>query len=95
MATYRELKAKIAELEAAASEVRAEEIADVLTELRAKVAEFGLTQEQIFGAQGRAAPHPTLPPKYRDPVTGSTWSGRGRAPAWIATAKKRERFLIR
>lgn len=95
MATYRELKAKIVELEAVASVVRAEEIADVLTELRAKVAEFGLTREQIFGEQGRAAPPPPLPPKYRDPVTGSTWSGRGRAPGWIATAKKRERFLIR
>ncbi|THJ46770.1 H-NS histone family protein [Burkholderia sp. LS-044] len=22
-------------------------------------------------------------PKYRDPETGATWSGRGRPPAWI------------
>jgi DNA-binding protein H-NS len=32
--------------------------------------------------------------KYRDPKTGSTWSGHGRAPAWIAAAKNRDRFLI-
>ena len=22
-------------------------------------------------------------PKYRDPATGTTWSGRGKEPAWI------------
>jgi DNA-binding protein H-NS len=33
-------------------------------------------------------------PKYRDPATGATWSGRGRAPGWIQ-GKKRERFLIK
>lgn len=34
------------------------------------------------------------PPKYRDPKTGSTWSGRGTAPGWIAGAKDRSKFLI-
>lgn len=33
-------------------------------------------------------------PKYRDPVTGATWSGRGRAPAWLADAKDRTAFRI-
>jgi DNA-binding protein H-NS len=32
--------------------------------------------------------------KYRDPVTGATWSGRARPPAWIKDAKDRSRFLI-
>ncbi|MGY6126052.1 H-NS family nucleoid-associated regulatory protein [Paraburkholderia strydomiana] len=36
-------------------------------------------------------PQPAL---YADPKTGATWSGRGRAPAWIADAKDRSRFLI-
>ncbi|MBW0446006.1 H-NS histone family protein [Paraburkholderia phenoliruptrix] len=36
-------------------------------------------------------PQPAL---YRDPNSGATWSGRGRAPAWIAGAKDRSRFLI-
>ncbi|WP_234775318.1 H-NS family nucleoid-associated regulatory protein [Paraburkholderia tropica] len=31
---------------------------------------------------------------YPDPKSGATWSGRGRAPAWIASAKDRTRFLI-
>ncbi|CAJ6186160.1 histone family protein nucleoid-structuring protein H-NS [Burkholderia pseudomallei] len=32
--------------------------------------------------------------KYMDPKTGATWSGRGRAPVWIANAKDRSRFSI-
>ncbi|HDR9377078.1 TPA: H-NS histone family protein, partial [Burkholderia multivorans] len=39
-----------------------------------------------------AKPKRTLPPKYRNPKTGETWSGRGRAPAWLG--KNRTRFLI-
>ena len=32
--------------------------------------------------------------KYRDPKSGKTWSGFGRAPQWLASAKKRDAFLI-
>lgn len=37
---------------------------------------------------------PKVPPKYRDPVTGATWSGRARPPAWIKNVKDRSKFLI-
>jgi DNA-binding protein H-NS len=33
-------------------------------------------------------------PKYADPKTGTTWTGRGRAPAWIRDVKDRSKFLI-
>ncbi len=36
-------------------------------------------------------PQPAL---YCDPKSGATWSGRGKAPGWLATAKNRDRFLI-
>ncbi|SAK90673.1 histone-like nucleoid-structuring protein H-NS [Caballeronia glebae] len=36
-------------------------------------------------------PQPAL---YRDPKSGAEWSGRGRAPAWLASAKNRDKFLI-
>jgi len=42
-------------------------------------------------ARGRTA---SVAPKYADPKTGATWSGRGRAPAWIKDVKDRTRFLI-
>ena len=35
-----------------------------------------------------------LPPKYRDPKTGATWSGHARPPAWIAKVRDRTKFLI-
>ncbi|MGY6126882.1 H-NS histone family protein (plasmid) [Paraburkholderia strydomiana] len=35
-----------------------------------------------------------VPPKYRDPVSGATWSGRARPPAWIKDVKDRSKFLI-
>jgi len=39
-----------------------------------------------------------VPPKYRNPETGATWSGRGKAPRWISDAeaegKSRDSFLI-
>jgi DNA-binding protein H-NS len=34
------------------------------------------------------------PPKYQHPKTGATWTGHGRAPAWIADSKDRAKFLI-
>ncbi|MBN3853954.1 H-NS histone family protein [Paraburkholderia sp. Ac-20340] len=39
----------------------------------------------------RRGPQPAL---YADPKSGATWSGRGRAPSWIANTKDRTRFLI-
>lgn len=36
----------------------------------------------------------TKSPKYRDPVTGTTWAGVGRTPAWIANATNRDDFLV-
>jgi len=41
-----------------------------------------------------AAVAAVVPAKYMDLKTGATWSGRGRAPAWIANAKNRTHLLI-
>ncbi|MFM0597187.1 H-NS family nucleoid-associated regulatory protein [Paraburkholderia dilworthii] len=43
------------------------------------------------GTGQRKGPQPAM---YRDPKSGATWSGRGRAPAWLSGAKDRTRFLI-
>ena len=45
-------------------------------------------------AAATKAPHVKVSPKYRDPVSGATWSGRARPPAWIKDAKDRSKFLI-
>lgn len=44
------------------------------------------------GSKGQ--PKGAQPPKYLNPKTGATWSGRGPAPAWLAAVKDRTRFLI-
>ncbi|POR45096.1 DNA-binding protein H-NS [Paraburkholderia eburnea] len=43
-------------------------------------------------ASGAAVHH--IAPKYADPKTGATWTGRGRAPLWIRDVKDRSKFLI-
>jgi len=43
------------------------------------------------GKGQRTGPQPAL---YRDPKSGATWSGRGRAPVWLASVKDRSKFLI-
>lgn len=103
MATYKELMAEKEALEARLAEVRANELAGVVEKIQALMAEYGLTVDDIAGKRRRGRPagsgkaasvaeKSSLPPKYMDPKTGATWSGRGRAPAWLG--KNRNRFLI-
>jgi DNA-binding protein H-NS len=97
MSQYAKLKDQIAQLQAQAEEVRRQEIADVVADVLAKIAEYGLTAEDLGFAErakrGRPPKKAPLPPRYRDPKTGQTWSGRGKPPNWIV-GKNRERFLI-
>jgi DNA-binding protein H-NS len=44
--------------------------------------------------EAKSTDSPVGAAKYADPKTGATWTGHGRAPAWIANAKDRSRFLI-
>ncbi len=96
MTTYYELKAQLAELARQAEQAKALEVHAVIDEIRAKVAEYGLTEKDIFGRRRRAKAKKALVgmPKYRNPKTGAEWTGHGRAPAWIKAAKDRTLFLI-
>ena len=66
-------------------------------ELRCATAN-GLTVQDVFPA-GRGPAKPKIStgskvaPKYRDPVSGQTWTGRGKAPKWI-DGKERSPYLI-
>ncbi len=48
---------------------------------------------------GRGRPGSKAAPKYRDPRTGKTWSGRGRTPVWLREREEkgesRDSFLIK
>lgn len=94
MATYKELLAQKAKLEEQLESARVKELEAVIQQVRQIVSEYGLTAEDIGLSYKRAGADKkkTVAPKYRDPKTGATWSGRGRAPAWIG--KNRDKFLI-
>jgi DNA-binding protein H-NS len=47
------------------------------------IREKGITAEQLGFAPAGKGSRKTAPPKYRDPVSGATWAGRGRTPKWI------------
>lgn len=98
MATYKELIQQRESLEKQIAEARHRETSDAVSQVRALIAEFGLTQQDIFpsGKSGRAAAVKTgakVAPKYRNPATEETWTGRGKAPKWIE-GQDRTPFLI-
>ncbi len=93
MSEYKTLLARKAELEAQIAQAQAEAKAQAVAQARALIAEHGLTGADVFPAQGKKAKSSVGAPKYRDPATGSTWTGRGKPPNWIL-GKEREQFQI-
>ncbi len=98
MATYRELLAQRNALDEQMAEARQAEVGAAIAQIRELMTQYELTVDDLAPRRrgrpkGAAAEKSTVAPKYLDPKTGATWSGRGRAPAWIA-GKKRDRFLI-
>ena len=67
--------------------------AELRREMAAKAAALGLTLDEVMGGAVSVAPadteevkrpRKTMAPKYRDPVSGQTWAGKGFVPAWAA-----------
>ena len=97
MATYAELKAKLDNLNREAEVARRLEVENIISNIREAVLTYEIRPEQIFPTwkkfrtqDRRWGPRP---PKYRNPSTGETWSGRGRAPKWMV-GRERDEFLI-
>ena len=96
--TYKDLLQQREALEKAIAEARQREVSDAVRKVRELVAEYGLTSQDVFPsgrapkvAGGKATIK--VAPKYRDSVTGQTWTGRGKAPKWIE-GKDRAAFAI-
>ncbi|MFM0472009.1 H-NS histone family protein [Paraburkholderia strydomiana] len=92
MERYRDLLAQKEQLEELIAEAHKKEAAAALERVREAVADFGFTPEDVFGKRRKDA-GVAVAPKYRNPETGETWSGRGRAPHWIKD-QDLERFRI-
>jgi DNA-binding protein H-NS len=94
MASYKQLTQQLEKLHKEMEVAREREVADAIADIREKITEYGITAEELgFSSKRPAVRKQPLPPKYRNPKTGETWSGRGRAPGWL-TGKNRDRFLI-
>jgi len=98
MSSYKELLAQKAALEAQIAQARETEVSAALTTVKQLVADFGLTTEDLFPTPGKkggngATKGLKVAAKYKNPATGETWTGRGKAPRWL-DGKDRNQFLI-
>ncbi|KKJ06053.1 H-NS histone family protein [Burkholderia gladioli] len=91
--SYLALVAEMEALEVQISVARQAERKAAIPKIRELMIELGITvqdlQEKAVTRQSTRLPKM---PKYRDPVSGRTWSGAGRQPAWLGDDPTR--FLI-
>ncbi|MBP8820971.1 MAG: H-NS histone family protein [Brachymonas sp.] len=80
-------------------EARRQQVAQAIATCRKLIEEHALTEADLFGSgKGRrgksAGTGIKVAPKYRNPATGETWTGRGKPPKWIQ-GQNRDSFLIK
>lgn len=100
MATLNDLLAQKAALEKQIADAQREERGAAIAKVKSLMAEYGLTLADL-STRGPAAPRKAMgkvAPKYRNPATGDTWSGRGLKPNWLRAAleagRKVEDFAV-
>jgi DNA-binding protein H-NS len=96
MTTLAELIKQKEALEAQIANTRQSELSDAISKVKALIAEHGLTQKDVFvSSKGtkKSSGRSKVAAKYRDPSSGQTWSGRGKAPKWIE-GQDRSKFAI-
>ncbi|MGU3629892.1 H-NS histone family protein [Comamonas sp. C24C] len=92
--SYKDLLAQRATLEAKIEAARKSEIGAAVQQIKSLISTYGLTQDDIFPQGKTKATRATVDPKYRDPATGQTWTGRGKPPTWIKD-QDRSQFEIK
>lgn len=76
--------------------LKAEKLA-VIQQIVDVATQYAVTIEDLIEAMGGFKPKRKgvkATPKYRDPATGVTWSGRGKEPTWMR-GRDRDDFLIK
>lgn len=96
MTTYKELTAQIENLQKQAAHARQSEVANAIADIKEKMRDYGITLTDLglTGAKKASKAKEPVAAKYRDLVSGATWSGRGKPPRWIA-GQDREAFTIK
>jgi len=102
MANLADLIAQRAALEKQIAEARREGRSSAIAQIKSLMAEHGLTVADLGSKAPAASAAKTsaksrkgrkVPAKYRDPETGTTWSGRGLHPKWLKAALAKGRKL--
>ena len=94
MASYKELVAQREALDKQIEDLRLAELKAAIAQVRQLIAEWQLSAEDCGFKSGAASSSKkaksAVAAKYRGP-NGETWSGRGRAPKWLATLEAQGR----
>ncbi len=99
MATLKDLIKQQEALAKQIEELRVTEKEEAIGKVFVLINEYGLTQEDLYGSRkvrnvfSEKSTRAKVLAKYRDPKTGSEWTGRGRTPVWL-NGKNRDDFLI-
>jgi DNA-binding protein H-NS len=82
-----EIEKKIEELKAQAEQVKHEEKRQAIEACKAMILSYGVTAKDLGldKVKGKTGPTPgrKIAAKYKDPVSGALWSGRGKTPRWF------------
>ena len=83
-----ELLAQQSAVDRAIREARAADKAQAIARVRQLMVEHGLTAADLVAKAPAKTGHTgkKVAPKYRDPVSGATWTGRGLKPKWLQAA---------
>jgi DNA-binding protein H-NS len=106
--TYQALMGQVEKLKQQAVRLRQQEVKTVVSEIQEQMKRYNLSTNDLqLGstikveapvAQGpkKRQTRRKATPKYQDPVSGVTWSGRGKTPKWITSAqgKQKQDFAI-
>lgn len=106
------LQQKLNEIEASANEIRKEldaerkgERAQIIVSVRETIkvyelsaADLGFVGKTSLKQRAVGDKRNVVAPKYQDPDSGKTWTGRGKSPAWLsaqlAAGREKQEFLI-
>jgi len=86
--TYRELLAQRRDLDARIEAAKQVERTQAIATIRELMEQFGIEASDLPSKRG--AGRGPAPARYRDPVSGATWNGRGRKPLWIVGKDRRD-----
>lgn len=97
---HNQLSDLIARAKARQQELAKEKVAKLRDKINALIKAEGVALDEVLGGRGGRGGKRggKVKPKYRNPASGETWTGRGKRPRWfsaaLAAGKKEKDYLI-